>query len=224
MKAYSPQDKFRFLREFKSYNKQIKKLLEDEYGLKFARKASNMIKKEFKLLLEEMPYIGGDENPLTITLTSSTRDLAVYLVLKRMGKDVSEIGKICYQYAEEYFKNNSDKIMSMDNPQVINYLKYLAEESKKRKYPENYVYEFVEGEDFDFGLDFTECAICKFFHKKDADKFVPYICATDIPESNYGNLGLQRSGTLAEGYSKCDFRYKKGRKTKIASTVKKNLD
>jgi len=33
---------------------------------------------------------------------------------------------------------------------------------------------------------------------------------------------LHRTGTLAEGYSKCDFRYKKGRKTKIASTVIKN--
>ncbi|GAB4314910.1 MAG: L-2-amino-thiazoline-4-carboxylic acid hydrolase [Methanobacteriaceae archaeon] len=221
MKGYSSRDKLRFLREFRSYNKRIENIIKEEYSSKFAEKASNMIK-EFKLLLEEMPYIGGDENPLTVTLTSSTRYLAVYLVLKRMGKDVSEIGKICYQYAEEYFKKNPHKIMSMDNPQVINYLKYLAAESKKHKYPEDYVYDFMEGEDFDFGLNFTECAICKFFHQKGADEFIPYICATDIPESKYSNLGLHRTGTLAEGYSKYDFRYKKGRKTKIASKVIKN--
>ncbi|MGC9516397.1 MAG: L-2-amino-thiazoline-4-carboxylic acid hydrolase [Methanomicrobiales archaeon] len=222
MKGYSSQDKLRFLRDFRSYNKRIEKLIQEKYGTEFAKKASKMIKKEFKSLIEEMPYIGGDENPLTVTLTSSTRDLAVYLVLKRMGKDVTEIGEICYQYADDYLKNNSDKIMSMDNPQAINYLKYMAAESKKRKYPEDYVYDFVEGEDFDFGLDFTECAICKFFHQKNADEFVPYICATDIPESKYGDIGLHRTGNLAEGSSKCDFRYKQGRETKIASKVIKN--
>jgi plasmid stabilization system protein ParE len=222
MKGYSQKDKIKLLTEFHSFNKGIEKVMAEKFGEKFARNAARNIKKEFKSLLQDMPYIGGDENPLTVTLTSTTRDLAVYLVLKRMGKDVAEIGKICYEYADKSLKDNSDKIMPMDNPQAINYLKYLAGESKKRKYPEDYVYDFVEGEDFDFGLDFTECAICKFFHQNGADEFVPYMCATDIPESKYGNLGLHRTGTLAEGYSKCDFRYKKGRKTKIASTVIKN--
>lgn len=87
----------------------------------------------------------------------------------------------------------------------------MALESEKRKYSENFVYEFVEGEgkDFDFGLDYKECAICKFFHEKNADEFVPYMWASDIAESKYGGLGLQRTETLAEGGNECDFRYKK---------------
>ena len=50
---------------------------------------------------------------------------------------------------------------------------------------------------------------------KGADEFVPYMCATDIPESKYGGLGLKRTKTLAEGADKCDFRYKKGPSTEI---------
>ena len=90
-----------------------------------------------------------------------------------------------------FLKTTLSDIMSMDNPAVTGFLKYLASESKNHIYSGDFVFEFVEGEDFDFGLDFEECAICKFFQSKGADEFVPYMCATDIPESKYGGLGLK---------------------------------
>ncbi len=37
--------------------------------------------------------------------------------------------------------------------------------------------------------------------------------------SECGNLGLHRTQTLAEGSDLCDFRYKGGRETEVASTV-----
>ncbi|MDP3066476.1 MAG: L-2-amino-thiazoline-4-carboxylic acid hydrolase [Methanobacteriaceae archaeon] len=209
------------LKEFENFNDKIEEIIAKKYGENFAKSAAIEIKKEYESLIPEIPYIGGEDNPLSITLELTTRDLAVYLVLKRMEKDVTEIGEICYQYADKYFQKNQDQITPMDNPQVIGLLRYMALESEKRKYSENFVYKFVEGEgkDFDFGLDYKECAICKFFHEKNADEFVPYMCASDIAESKYGGLGLQRTETLAEGGNKCDFRYKKGRKTRIASSV-----
>ncbi|MGZ7135813.1 MAG: L-2-amino-thiazoline-4-carboxylic acid hydrolase, partial [Methanobacterium sp.] len=73
--------------------------------------------------------------------------------------------------------------------------------------------------DFDYGLDFTECGIQKFFHKYDADEFTPYLCAMDIIMSDIANAGLHRTETLAEGGNKCNFRYKKGRETKVSNTV-----
>jgi len=79
---------------------------------------------------------------------------------------------------------------------------------------------FIEGnKEFDLGMDFIECGIRKLFHEHDADEFTPYLCAMDILMSDKGNLGLHRTGTLAEGGDKCDFRYKAGRETKIANKV-----
>lgn len=219
MTGYSREEKAQLLMEFESFNKGIEKIVGEKFGPEFAKSASREIKREYDWLLDDMPYIGGADNPLTLTVTSTTRDLAVYLVLKRMGKNLADIGEICYQYADDFFKNHSDKIVSMEDPRITGFLKYLAKESEKRQYPGDFVFEFVEGDDFDLGLDFKECAICKFFHSKGADEFVPYMCATDIPESKYGGLGLQRTGNLAEGAKKCDFRYKNGAKTKISSKV-----
>jgi hypothetical protein len=48
---------------------------------------------------------------------------------------------------------------------------------------------------------------------------MPYICAMDIVMSKYGDLGLHRTRTLADGCGVCDFRYKAGRDTRVASEV-----
>lgn len=40
--------------------------------------------------------------------------------------------------------------------------------------------------------------------------------------SETANAGLHRTETLAECGNKCDFRYKKGRKTKVVNTVIKD--
>ncbi|MGZ7050168.1 MAG: L-2-amino-thiazoline-4-carboxylic acid hydrolase, partial [Methanobacterium sp.] len=102
----------------------------------------------------------------------------------------------------------------------IPYIKMGADRSAERRFLEDWVYSFCEGNgDFDYGLDFTECGIQKFFHKYNADEFTPYLCAMDILMSDISNAGLHRTETLAEGGNKCNFRYKKGRETKVSNTV-----
>ncbi len=69
----------------------------------------------------------------------------------------------------------------------------------------------VGGDDeTDFGFDILECAVCKAFLKHGALDIVPYICALDDKVSDALGLGLRRSGTLALGADRCDFRYKLG--------------
>ena len=96
--------------------------------------------------------------------------------------------------------------------------------SKKRLYPGDWVYEFLEGngKDFDSGTDMLECGVLKFYQEHDMVDFVPYLCAIGVPMSEVGKQGLHRTKTLAEGGDKCDFRFKGGRKTKVNSTVWKD--
>lgn len=92
------------------------------------------------------------------------------------------------------------------------YLKKLqkrAAESQKRQYPEGYVYAFVAGDGtrFDYGVDYAECAACKFLKEQDAFELAPYLCTVDKLYSEMFGWGLTRTMTLAEGYAKCDFRF-----------------
>jgi hypothetical protein len=90
-----------------------------------------------------------------------------------------------------------------------------ALESQKRLYPENWVFNFVEGagQNFDWGIDYTECGIVKFFQAQSADELAPYMCLADYPMSKAFGMGLVRTTTLAGGAAKCDFRFKRGRET-----------
>ena len=79
----------------------------------------------------------------------------------------------------------------------------------------DFVSYFIRGtsEEFDYGLDITECGICKLYAAFGADKLSRYMCLSDYVVSKAFNRGLVRYKTIAEGAEKCDFRFKKGRKT-----------
>ena len=214
---YYISKKTELLKAFNEFVHRTKVFLTAEYGEEFSMEVIDEMIMDYENIIPEIPYIGGEDNPMTENLLSSINYLIVYGVLKRKDKNLEEIGNICYDMESNFLMTHNEKIFPITNPDVRDLLKYLAEQSGA--YPEDFVYEIVEGEGFDVGLDFKECAICKFFHKKNADEFIPYLCAMDIPMSEYGNLGLHRIKTLADGFDICDFRYKAGMNTSVASKV-----
>lgn len=218
--SYYDLKRSEFFEQFHEFLMIIMKLIGQKYGKDFADKVEEEIREKYESIYEEIPYIGGDRNPLTSDLVSAAMDLAVYVVLKKHGKKLEDIGEIAYKTTQELFKIYPEAADMPTNPEYIPYFKMGAQRSAERKFSEDWVYSFCEGDgDFDFGLDFTECAIQKFFHKYDAHEFTPFLCAMDILMSETANAGLHRKETLAEGGSKCDFRYKKGRETRVLNTV-----
>ncbi|MGZ7096079.1 MAG: L-2-amino-thiazoline-4-carboxylic acid hydrolase [Methanobacterium sp.] len=218
--SYYNKKRSEFFEQFNEFNGVIKELISQKYGSDFAESVENEIKQEFESIYDQIPYIGGDRNPLTSDLVSAVMDLAVYLVLKKHDKKLADIGEIAYNASEELLALYPEAADLATNPKYIPYIKMGADRSAERQYQEDWVYSFCEGNgDFDYGLDFTECGIQKFFHKYDADEFTPYLCAMDIIMSDIANAGLHRTETLAEGGNKCNFRYKKGRETKVSNTV-----
>jgi hypothetical protein len=97
-------------------------------------------------------------------------------------------------------------------------LQKRAAQSQLREYPGDYVYIYVPGDEvhFDYGVDYLECASCKFLARQNASELAPYLCAADVLYSRALGWGLARTTTLAEGAGKCDFRFKKGGPTNIA--------
>jgi hypothetical protein len=61
-------------------------------------------------------------------------------------------------------------------------------------------------------MNVTSCAVCHAYAKHGASELVPYLCATDDVESEAGDQGLRRTGTITLGAHRCDFRYERGGK------------
>jgi hypothetical protein len=177
------------------------------------------IRHEYEVLTPEVPYIGGEENMFTEWLTYGVYYLAVYRILKAEGQSVEEVGKVIFdifQTMADYPKWLLRLVGSLKyNKQYVSQLKEGVAKTQERRYPGDWVATFIEGdgEEFDYGIDITECEICKFYRAQGADELAPYLCLSDYVVSDAFDRGLVRYKTLAEGADVCDFRYKKGRET-----------
>jgi len=178
------------------------------------------IREEYESVIPQLPYIGGKGNRLTRNLEHSATFLAMYRVLKRHGKSANEVGEIVYRITESWYGSYPRWLLRLLGKWQFTKLnarnlKRWAARSQRRRYPADFVYTFVEGdgEDFDFGVDYTECGICKFYHAQDADVFTPHLCPLDYAISKALGLGMVRKTTISEGAARCDFRFKRGRET-----------
>ena len=198
-----------------------KKVLTGRFGKDRAAELTGDIRQEYEALTPEMPYIGGEGNMFTEWLIYGVYYLAVYRVLNAEGQAVQEAGKVIF----DTFKAMADypkwllRLVGKlkYNNDYVDRLREATEETQKRRYPGNWVATFIEGdgEEFDYGVDITECGICKFYHAQGAEELSPYLCLSDYVVSEAFDRGLVRYKTLAEGADRCDFRYKKGRETSV---------
>jgi pimeloyl-ACP methyl ester carboxylesterase len=213
------------LREFDLAVRRTRHVVAARYGVEGADEIIAETRQEYDALIPQLPYIGGKQ-PLTQFLISTAWFLALYRVLKRRGRSLDEAGKLCYQLTEALLESFPTAVGRMigGRPFSKRYLRKLrkrAAESQERQYPGDYVYNFIEGDGqtFDFGVDAVECAAYQFLQAQDARELTPYLCAVDRLYSEAFGWGLARTGTLAEGCDKCDFRFRKGKPTWVASTV-----
>jgi len=210
----------------KSFDRSIarsKRVLIDLYGNEKANSLISEFRREYEVLIPQITFI-GDKNPLLIFLLPTSRYLAIYRVLRKKDVTVEEAGKIISQMNEAELKSIPVFVRRIIgylwfSPWLIRRFRKRAKESQERKYPGGYVLTFIEGEGqkFDYGFDYTECAGCKFLNEQNASELAPFMCALDKTVSEALGWGLTRTMTIAEGFDKCDFRFKKGGKTNITS-------
>lgn len=60
-----------------------------------------------------------------------------------------------------------------------------------------------------YGVDIIECGVCKLFNRHQLGRYASILCEVDKLTSSLAGLELIRTGTIANGAAKCDFRYRK---------------
>ena len=176
---------------------------------------------EYEGIIPYIPYI-GDRNPLLIFLLPASRYLAIYRTFQKHEQTMDEIGRLVYEIGEAEFEAIPGCIHRVVetlwfSPWFTERLRKRALWSQERKYSGGYVLNYVDGDgrNFDYGVDYLECASCKFLDDQDAAELKPFVCAVDKVASDMLGWGLRRTMTIADGGEKCDFRFKKGGVTSV---------
>lgn len=217
--------KMRFLMEFDLFARSARSMLNKYFVGKNVNGLLAETRREFEALIPQLPYIGGKQ-PFTEFIVFTAMLLAVYRVSQSHDKTVEQTGELVYEIGRAFLKSSPAFLLRLFTP--LNFTRYSQDrlqkraiESHLRKFPGDYVYDFIEGDGktFDYGVDYLECASCKFLAKQGAPELAPYLCPVDILYSEALGWGLMRTMTLAEGADKCDFRFRKSGPTKVAVPV-----
>jgi hypothetical protein len=194
---------------------QIQTVLTAHFGQNKAAVILKDTRQEMDNLIPQLPDTGGWRNPHTQFIVASAFFLAFYRTLKARGCSADEVGVLVDEAVRRMYGSRLFALMSHFGPIQRKFFgnraaRRLAATSQKRRYTGDFLCEFVEGdgESFDYGLDYLECGICKFFHAQQADEFAPYMCQLDYPYAEAMGARLIRTSVIAEHGLKCDFRYK----------------
>lgn len=169
----------------------------------------------FEALLPDLPYIGGGENPNTRSLYWTAAWLAMYRSLQARGASVEDVARLFYVATASYFGSFPMRwLMRWQGRghfgrRRMDKRRRVARMSQQRRYPEDWVFEVVDGDgqEFEFGVDYSECGVVKYLAREGAPELAPYLCWIDYPMTAAMGVRLDRTETLAQGGKRCDFRF-----------------
>jgi pimeloyl-ACP methyl ester carboxylesterase len=188
-------------------------------GLAITREAIQ----RFEALLPDIPYIGGDENPNTQTLYMTAYLLALYQSLRARGETVEGAARLLYQGSLRMMASFPFRLLlrwqgrRLFDRKVIEQRRGRALASQEHRYPDDWVFDFVEGDGhrFEHGLDYTECGVVKYLRREGAPELAPYLCWMDYPGYAAMGVRLTRTETIAQGGTRCDFRFSRGKPVEV---------
>ena len=177
---------------------------------------------EFDRLLPDVRFASTSSNPIDRRLTFCAYFLALIKVLDKRGESFQQVRAVSLEVVHEYVKpkNKLQHFIKKLIPKLIKFkigkamLRSLAGKVAAKGHPDGFaatmIFDEKETYGFGYGVDILECGICKLFNKHGYQKYASILCEVDEVTSNLAGLKLIRSGTIANGASKCDFRYVPG--------------
>ena len=196
---------------------------EKAYGKAEGEAISRETLRRFGVLLPDLPYIGGDENRFSKALYITAAMLAMYRSLQARGASVEDAARLIYLGTADFYNSFPTRwLMRWQGRQYSrrkrqDRVRHAAAVSQERRYPGDWVFEVIEGDgqDFDFGLDYTECGLLKYLEREGAPELAPYLCWADYPMFAAMGMKLTRTETLAQGGQRCDFRLSRGKPERV---------
>ncbi|WP_407155372.1 L-2-amino-thiazoline-4-carboxylic acid hydrolase [Bradyrhizobium sp. STM 3557] len=174
---------------------------------------------EFDIVLTQMPYVGGAANRMSESFMRLMGFMAISRVLRRRGVPPSVIGEIEREtYKAQWLSvpkaerlASGRQFMSAENQALLReQASSSATEGHQNRFPEDFVYDFVEpgpGDTFEFGINYKACGFCKFAARHGDKEILPNICGLDFDAYAAQGIRLERTQTLAGGASHCNFRF-----------------
>lgn len=169
---------------------------------------------EFDIVLAQMPYVGGAASRMSDFFMRLLGFMAISRVLRRHGVSLSVIGDVERETKAQLLTvpeaerlASGLQFMSSENQA---FLREQAEKSHQEQFPEDFVYDFVEpgpDDNFEFGINYKACGFCKFVACHGDKEILPNICGLDFDAYATRGIHLERTQTLADGASHCDFRF-----------------
>jgi hypothetical protein len=168
-------------------------------------------------IIPDIPYIGKKNFHLQWVIPNAEK-LADYLVAQKYGVTIPEYSKLHLDQAlRDLMVMPEDKRKQIGSMQFgfmsDMLMRFVAWRSQLRIFPDDYILKFVpgDGEDFDWGLNYTQCTNLKLYSKYGAEDLVyPMICTMDYVAGKALYVGYHRTMDLARGFPMCDLRWKKG--------------
>jgi hypothetical protein len=194
------------------------------YGEQYARVIVRQSRMNFSEILPQLPYVGGMKNYYTPIIVVNGMIIAMFRAMSEGGKTAEEVVRIWAEAADDLFGKIPHWLARfggqalLSKPVVRGFRKQTAM-SQERRYPEDWVYELMEGEDFDVGFEFSECAVIKLYQAMDTMELAPYCNFADVTYSHYLGMGLDASETIGMGKASCRMLFKKGRETVVTSNL-----
>lgn len=218
---YYLSQKKSLMSSFHRVSKWVKTPLVKRYGEELSQALLQHARENYESLIPDIPFIGGKSNRWTADLLESVQILALFQAMQGYDIPPGEIAEVVSEGMQIRLAQYPCFLLRLIgrwqfSKLFLRTLERQADETHKYLYPNNFVAEVVigDGKDFDWGIDFTECAIHKFYKAQNALEFLPYVCRLDYLTSAAFGIGLVRTKILANGDERCNPRLKQGRETK----------
>ena len=175
----------------------------------------------FKQISPDTSFAASSSNPIDKRLDFAAYFLAFIKVLDKQGESFDKIRKVSLEIVIDYVrpKNKFQQLIKRIPAKLISspvgafFLKKFNERVSKNSNTDGFIANIITDKKETFGLgygvDITECGICKLFNKHSFQKYSSILCDVDAVTAELAGLKLIRTGTIALGAKKCDFRWER---------------
>ena len=223
---YYITEKSKLLKNFDDNIDTFRRVLTSRLGEPKTVKILIQMKKEYNKLLPDIIAINSQRNFILREIKNISIALSLVKALMHYNYSKSEISSCIFELHKEYYRKAMSKKFNFMRFLFIIFstfpfnkiyrlvIKRYENLIKNKEGILNFRLKYVEGngKNFDYGVDILCCPIYRMWQKYDVVEFLPYVCLFDFFKSAITNSGLVRTMTLSEGKSKCDNRFRKGRK------------